>query len=239
MDNIPHEILQQANFVGPRFTGVFFFQNVFWRVTIPVVFGARAVDALAALTVMPQETKQRLATQADVLRQYLLLWADCVDYDIGFGQSKAIAPPGSFLSEMVNSTERELTSAIGDLCQQRPNSKAMHTCREAMEKALKAYLAHHANLTRDRAKNHFSHKLDKLTREVADHTPQSPLVELGKHLNEFAPYEDRYTSATYTWPRLWSVYRLTQFAAGEMVRSITGCNHRAQVESRTGFGGFI
>ena len=34
MGDIPYEILQQGGFIGPRFRGVFFFENVFWRVVI-------------------------------------------------------------------------------------------------------------------------------------------------------------------------------------------------------------
>jgi hypothetical protein len=237
MDNFPHEILQQGSFTGPRFRGVFFFQDVFWRVTVPLVMGTRQASAIDALSIMPQEMKQRLCSRDDAVRQYLLLWADCIDYDSGFQASHAIAVAGSFLGEMIDSTERELTSAITDLCQQRPNSKAMHSARDATEKALKAYLAHYANLTRARAKNEFGHKVDKLMQEVARHKPQSPLLEVDKHRGAFAPYEDRYTSTTYTWSELWGAYRLAQFTAAEVLRSITGRNQRANVQCHPVFTG--
>jgi hypothetical protein len=237
MDNIPHEILQGGGFIGPRFTGVFFFEDVFWRVAIPLVYGTRAVDALDALRIMPREIKQRLFTRENALREYLLLWADCFDYDTGFQDSHAIAAAGSFLGEMIDSTERELTSAIADLCQHRPNSKAMQSARDATEKAFKAYLAYHTNLIHAHAKKQFGHKLDKLIQEVARHTPQSPLLDVGKHLDAFAPYDDRYSSTTYTRPHLWRAYRLAQFTAAEVLRSMTGRNQRAAVERNPVFNG--
>jgi hypothetical protein len=44
MENIPYEVLQQGGFVEPRFTGVFLFQNVFWRVAIPLVAGTVSIN---------------------------------------------------------------------------------------------------------------------------------------------------------------------------------------------------
>ena len=125
--DIPFEVLQQGGFIGPRFTGVFFFEDVFWRVAIPLVYGRPTVNAINALRVMPAEMKQRLCSVRNTVREYLLLWADCFDYDTGFIDSHATFTAGSFLGEMIESTERELTSAIADLCQQHPNSKAMHS----------------------------------------------------------------------------------------------------------------
>jgi len=235
MDNIPHEILQQGGFIGPRFTGVYYFEDVFWRVAVPVVFGTRAVSALDALRLMPPDTKQRLTAREHAVREYLLLWADCFDYDTGFQDSRAAAPTDSFLGEMIESTERELTSTVADLCQQRPNAKAMHSARDTTEKALKAYLAHHANLSPIDAKKRFGHWLERLINEIAQRTPNSLLLEIAQYLSAFAPYEDRYSAKTYTRPELWRAYRLAQFAAAEVFRSITGRNQRAAVRTHAVF----
>jgi HEPN domain-containing protein len=224
MENIPHEVLQQGGFVGPRFTGVFFYRDVFWRVAIPIVFGTRAINALDALRIMPAETKRQLSAQVNEIREYLRLWADCYDYDSGYQRSKSLVSKGSFVDEMIESTERELNSAVADLCQQRPNSKARHSARDATEKALKALLGYHAGLTANEAKASFGHNLFKLTREVARQIPSSPLVEVQKRLDVFAPYEDRYTSNSYTRLELWNAYRLGQSVAAEVVRVITGVN---------------
>lgn len=229
MENIPHEILQQGGFVGPRFTGVFLFQDVFWRVSIPVISGTASVDALDALRIMPLETKRFLTSRRDDIRAYLKLWADCIDYDQGFMQSIQTTSKQSFLGEMIQSTERELNSAVTDLCQQRPNSKAVHSARDASEKALKAYLCHHTGLTHADAKNKFGHSLNKLVQEVSRHAPKSPLVLSQEDLGAFAPYEDRYTSNQYNRSQLWKAYRVAQFVAAEVLRSITGRNMLASV----------
>jgi hypothetical protein len=171
------------------------------------------------------------------VREYLLLWADCYDYDTGFQDSHHLLPAGSFALEMVASTEREITSCISDLCQQHPNAKAMHSARDATEKALKAYLAHHAQLTPESAKKKFSHRLDKLMQEITRRTPQSPIAAVANNLNVFAPYAARYTGTKYSRQELWQAYRLAQFAAAEVVRSITGRNERAVIQSHPPFNG--
>lgn len=229
MENIPHEVLQQGGFVGPRFTGVFLFQNVFWRVVIPIVMGTRSVSALDALRMMPLETKGLLSSRRNDLREYLKLWADCLDYDVGYQTASRSVTGGSFLGEMIESTERELTSAVADLCQQRPNAKAAHSSRDATEKALKAYLCHHAGLTRDEAKNKLGHNLSKVVQEVRLCTSSSSLALAQIDLDAFAPYEDRYSSNKYSREQLWRAYRVAQFVAGEVLRSITGRNMLAIV----------
>jgi hypothetical protein len=59
--------------------------------------------------------------------------------------------------------------------------------------------------------------------------PNSPLALLQSDLDAFAPYEDRYTSKTYTRAQLWKAYRLAQFATAEVLRSITERNLLAVV----------
>lgn len=229
MENIPHEVLQQGGFVGPRFTGVFLFQNVFWRVVIPIVMGTSSVNALDALRIMPSETKRLLSSRRNDLREYLKLWADCMDYDMGYQTAAQSVTQGSFLGEMIESTERELTSSVSDLCQQRPNAKAIHSARDATEKALKAYLCYHAGLTHNDAKYKLYHHLDKAILEVKLRTPKSPLVLAQADLDAFAPYDERYSSNTYSHERLWRAYRIAQFVAAEVLRSITGRNMLAVV----------
>lgn len=147
MGDIPYEALQGGGYVGPRFTGVFFFQDIFWRVVIPLVYGTCGINMLDALAVMPVETKRHLTANPNARREYMFLWADCIDYDMGFQDLGFTLDRTSFLNEMIQSTERELRSTINDLSQKHPNSNAMNSARNCAEKALKAFLCHHHKLT--------------------------------------------------------------------------------------------
>jgi hypothetical protein len=232
--DIPHEALQQGGFVGPRFRGVFFFKNVFWRVVIPLVFGTCGIKPLDGLAVMPEETKRHLLSNPGTRDEYLLLWADCVDYDMGFQGASRRLDPTSFLNEMVHSVDRELQSTIADLCQQRPNSNAMYSAMNCAEKALKGFLCFHDNLTMEQAKSQFGHKLGKLVREIHRLHPASELGAMEQQLDAFAPYSARYTDRVFSRPELWRAYRVAQFAAAELMRSITGRNVRADVQKGIG-----
>src|ERR1017187_9257343 len=72
MGDIPYEVLQQGGWVGPRFRGVFFFRDVFWRVVVPLVWGTRSINALDGLAVMPAQIKQRLVSVPKTRDEYLL-----------------------------------------------------------------------------------------------------------------------------------------------------------------------
>lgn len=183
---------------------------------------------------MPSETKQYVVRNPKTLEEYLLLWADCVDYEMGFQDLAPRLDHDSFLAEMVQSVERELQSTIADLCQQRPNSNAMHSARNCAEKALKAFLCFHDRLTAEQAKSRFGHGLDKLIGEIGRLHPASELSTLQGQLVAFAPYDARYSGRVFSRPVLWQAYRLAQFAAGEVMRSITGRNQRAAVRKRIG-----
>lgn len=229
MDDIPHEFLQQGGFVGPRFHGVFFFQNVYWRVVIPLVFGTCKLKPFDALATMPAQTKQYLISHGKKKREYVLLWADCIDYDLGFQTAAANPSQNAFLNEMIVSVDRELRSTISDLCQQRPNSNAMYSARNSVEKAFKGFLSFRDNLTSKRAKSQFAHDLDKLMKEIGRLYPTSELLTVQNQLGVFAPYQGRYTTATFSRVDLWTTYRIAQFAAAELTRAVTGRNQRAVV----------
>lgn len=230
MGDIPYEVLQQGGFVGPDFHGVFFFQNVYWRVVIPVVYGTVQLNPFSALATMPSQTRQYLESNNQRRREYLLLWADCIDYGLGFGAAIDNLNAKPFVEEMAKSVDRELRSAIAELCQKNPNSNAMYSARHCTEKALKGFLSLQSGLTAERAKSEFGHDLGKLMKEVKDLHPNSELISIENQLGTFAPYQDQYSSRSFSRDELWHAYRLAQFAAAELARAVSGRNLRVVVQ---------
>jgi hypothetical protein len=49
VNHLPYEFVQAGGYIGPTFTAVFFFENVFWRVVIPLVYGRPSVNIMASL----------------------------------------------------------------------------------------------------------------------------------------------------------------------------------------------
>lgn len=230
MGEIPHEVLQQGGFVGPRFHGVFFFQNVYWRVVIPLIFGTCRVDAFNALSTMPEQTKRHLRSNPDKCSEYVLLWVDCLDYDLGFQRATSNPSKNLFLNEMIRSVDRELNSAISELCQKSPNPNAMYSARNCLEKALKGFLAFKVDLSAEKAKSQFGHDLNKLTSALGEIQPVPQLASIRDQIGIFPLHLNHYTGQTFSPVDLWRAYRLAQFAAAELTRSVTGQNQRAGVQ---------
>lgn len=230
MGDIPYEVLQQGGFVGPHFHGVFFFQNVYWRVVIPLVFGTVKLNPFDALATMPTQTRRYIESNNQRRREYFLLWADCLDYGLGFGTTVDNLSAKPFVEEMVKSVDRELGSAVAELCQKNPNPNAMYSARQCVEKALKGFLSFQTGLTAKKAKSEFSHNLGRLIKEIKNLCPNSELISIENQLDAFAPYQDQYSGRVFSRDELWHAYRLAQFAAAELVRAISGRNQRAVIQ---------
>ncbi len=229
LDNIPYEFVQGGGYVGPDFTGVFFFENVFWRVVIPIVVVGQGypVNVVASLIAMPEPVSRRLV-KGNKSSEYKLHWADCFDYD--YGRNHVRMQPGSAEStDLIESADRDLLSTIADLSQHEPNSNAMHNARMATERALKALLCSRYGYTLDRLKKGFGHDLQALLAEVISKEPTTELSEVRLEIDQFRPYDERYKGLTYSRQELWTAYRVAQFTTAALMRTLTPYNQRASM----------
>ena len=226
VNNVPYEFVQAGGYFGPTFTAVFFFENVFWRVVIPRVYGAISVNTMASLVAMPARLQQRLMQNTCTREAFVALWADSIDYDMG-REYLMMQPHSDPASELVTSIDRDLQSTIADLSQERPNSNAMHNARMTTEKALKAFLCFRHGFTVGAVKKQFQHDLEKAAAEVVARSPQSEMAQVQPDIQGFAPYADRYTDRQYSRPELWTAYRCAQFAASSLIRCLTPFNQRS------------
>lgn len=224
---MPYERAQAGGCFGPEFTSVFFFENVFWRVVIPVVFGTDvSVDTLASLVTMPACLRSRLVNLPKIRAAYKEHWRDCMDYYLGRDAVRmrfvhdevGMEPITGLPSGFVEGLDRDLRSAIADLSQDEPNSNAMHNARMAAEKALKSFLCLRHGYTEASVKRDFGHDIDKLMAEIARMAPGSEFATLQAHVKTFASYSDRYTDMCYGRADLWNAYRFAQFAAAALMR---------------------
>ena len=234
MNDVPYEFVQAGGYFGPTFTAVFFFENVFWRVVIPIVFGTPSVNVMESLVAMPPNLRQHLVQNTRSREDFKAHWADCIDYDQGF-DCFMMQPPNGPATELVTSANGDLLSTIANLSQQEPNSNAMHDARLATEKVLNAFLCFRHGFTVDRAKKQFDHNLEKLAAEVVARDPQSDLAQLQPEVRSFAPYSGRYANKQYARPELWAAYRRAQFAASSLMRVLTPYNQRAAMGSQAAF----
>jgi hypothetical protein len=229
VNEVPYEFAQAGGYFGPTFTSVFFFENVFWRVVVPVVFGTHVqVNMLESLVAMPVGLRQHLVQSVAAQECYKAHWVDCLDYDQGRGYFNA-QPPSAPETQLVVAADRDLLSTIADLAQDAPNSNAMHNARLATEKALKAFLCFRHRFTVDEVRTKFGHDVKKLATQVVACDPESELAQLLPAVRSFAPHRDRYANRIYSRSELWTVYQCAQFANSSLMRVLTPHNQRSHM----------
>ncbi len=69
--------------VGSLFTGTYYFDAYFWRVSIPLAYGIVPLNPLDSIEGASDSVKTQIQTNKERFTDYLFLWVDTMDY--GFG----------------------------------------------------------------------------------------------------------------------------------------------------------
>jgi len=216
---------KDSHLVGALYTGAFHFDAAFWPVVIPMGYGEFNLGAREALPDVPQPVLDAIFSSADAVERFKSIWADCLDYGLGFSDCHLFAPR-SLADRLALSADKEIRSCVTALLETRPNPKAMESARMATEMALKAYVCtRQPSLTEDDLKRTFRHGLDELLNHALTLAPGSELQLLAGRLAGFPPVGDRYSGKSYSPAELWQPYKTAQFAAAAFIRSVTTRNH--------------
>jgi hypothetical protein len=216
-----------AHHLGSVFRAAFYFDAAFWPVDIPLVFGTVRLNAFDMLTGMPLSVKQRIGREPNLM-EFVLFWANCVDY--GYGQEEALraVQVTKFGQELFQSAHRELIATTAVLLERRQNPKALESSRMALEMFLKAFIAVHRGLNQKQAKN-LGHDLDAALKECVRIDPNSELKELLGQLKVFPPIDARYQALHVPAHDQWRGYAVTMFCAATIIRGLTGTDIRSTI----------
>lgn len=218
--------------VGSLFTGVFYYDSSFWPVDVFIGYGRCELNALASLQAMPDSMKEELMSAPQTAWPYVLTWANTVDYGYGIDDLEKTLPRGAtFALSLLKNADREMRSAVAQLLEHRPNTKAAMSCRMATEIFLKAFLVLKAQFS-EREVRAFSHHLDKLLSKIREIDAVHDVLHIEKELAAFPTISDRYTGAELTVRALWRAYEVALHAAAAVVRSFTDRNLRSAVISQ-------
>ena len=216
--------------IGSLFTGVFYFDACFWPVSIPMGYGTYALNALDSLESMPEKLKEELMSDRHQAWDYVLFWADCVDYGYGFDDLSKTEKMDTFGRKLLNSGNAELNAAISQLCEFRPNSKSMMSSRMAVEMFLKALIAIKEGLSEGEAKK-LGHKLDAAIDRCISLTNDEMLKAVRKDLGIYPSIDERYSGKESPYQDLWKAYAVAQCIATAVIRTFTDRDIRPQVLS--------
>lgn len=217
--------------IGSLFTGVYYFDSCFWPVSIPMGYGTYALNALDSLVSMPEQLKNDIMSVSPQVWDYVLFWADCVDYGYGFDDLSKRGGIDPFGIKLLKSGHAELNAAISQLCEFRPNSKSSMSSRMAVEMFLKALIAIKEGLSESGAKK-LGHNLDAAMDKCISLTNDKTLIAAKKEISIFPAIDERYSGTESAHSELWKTYAIAQCVATAVIRTFTDRDIRPQIISR-------
>jgi hypothetical protein len=208
--------------IGSLYTGAYYYDSCLWPVFIQIAYGRVKLDARDALKTMPDSIVATLFKDRNRVAEYVLVWADCVDYGFGIDDLKKTAGFGKFAQELLNSGDQQLRATVALLLQDRPSPKATEFARMSTEMFLKAFLAARTGLTEQQAKNKIGHDIGKALIMCLDFDTKSELKDIQPHLNVFPDIGDRYKGSDEPLKEIWRAYAIAQCAGTTVARALSG-----------------
>lgn len=223
-----------AHAVGSLFTGTFYFDAYFWKVSIPLAYGNAFMNAFDSIEDFPEPVKKQLMDSRDHQFDYCSLWVDLMDYTYGMDDLRHGGGVSGFAARLATSADRELRATVRLLTEppQHPNPKAMESARMATEMFLKAYLAAHSGLNESDAQRQLGHNLVKAAETCERISKPDEFGDVKNRVSIFPPVGARYEGQYYDSGTLWAAYCIAQFVGTVFVRSLTDRDSRAQMFSR-------
>ncbi len=217
-----------AHHIGSMFTGTFFYDSCFWAVDIPVGYGQFNLEAPNCLRSMSASIKEGLMSSPPDVLKYALLWVDCLDYCYGFDDIQKTFEANSFGFSLLNNADRELRTAVAQLLEHHPNSKASMSSRMAVEIYLKAFLVLKAGFPETQVKA-LNHRLGDILEKCEEVATGHDILKIKNELTVFPAIHDRYTGKELPSTTLWQAYGIAQYVAASVVRTFTDRDSRAQL----------
>jgi hypothetical protein len=213
---------------GSIFTGAFYFDMAFWKVTVQPGFGQFSFNPFECLA-LPDQLK--LALSRDEELTYIALFADCFDY--GYGASELIHNDESktgFAHELLRSADQKLNAVIHLLFEERPNPTAIESARMTTEIFLKTFLAFKTGLTEKEAKDKIGHDLKKALKRCVEFDSKTELQNIESMLHCFPNVGDRYKGAEKTPGEINLAYEVAQITAAIVMRNLSGRDIRPSIK---------
>jgi hypothetical protein len=221
-----------AQSAGSLFESTYFYDAAFWVVSIPIVYGSVKMNALDSLSNMPIKIKSDLERDSKSVWNYLIYWADCIDYGMGIEDLRSSSGLDEFGRQLLLSGDAELRSAASLLLTKKSNTRAILVCRMAVELFLKSYIAATRGLSKKEAKS-INHDLERAFDIFIEITGFSHLGQIRSKLSVFPPFDARYEDRQVSLQELWDGFALAQSAGVTLVRRFTDRNTASKILGRT------
>ena len=214
--------------VGLLHQGVYYYDSAFWSVSIPIIYGSVQLNALDALHEMPQKIKSSLFENRKAIWEYVIFWADCIDFGYAYDDLYSSENHDTFGRQFLCAGYEELSSATTLLLEHRPNKRAIMNCRMATEMLLKCFIAFKDGLTESQAKR-LGHNLENIFDRFLDISNYQHLSESKGLLRVFPDIHERYKAQEVDNSSLFDGYCFAQSIGALIARAFTDRNTLPQV----------
>jgi len=204
--------------VGGMYESAFYFDSEFWAVDIPIMYGTVSIAPFDYIRDMPETTINVLSRTVGA--QYLVFWADCIDYAMGFDELLGNKHLDEFGIELLAAADQELRSTATLLLERRPKSRAVLAARMATELFIKSFIALTRGLSKKEAKS-IGHDLEKGLDEflrTSGLTNWQPLID---RLSVFPPVAERYREQSVSNSSLADAFAIAQSLGAVTTREFT------------------
>lgn len=198
---------------------VFFYKEVFWRLSFPVVYGRCQLQPCDSLKDMPDAViKDLLEDKHEDFSEWWFLVADYA-YSVSNFHAKQKNKYGLELFLAADQKIREVVPLL--LKRPRPESGVNLICRDAVEVYLKAFLAFKGRIYDDAGGKKYSHGLGALLLDcIKEGKNQSTWESFEPGLALLPDVSGRYQAQEVTPRTLWANYSLVVSIGAEILRDI-------------------
>ncbi len=198
----------------------FLYDEAFWPVYVPVIYGSCVVDPIRSIAGMPNAVLQALGFDSAARDELDAHWFDCSHH---MNNHRLI--DGDQLPELARNFlaggEKSLFAAVESLLAIPPNPKAAELSRDAFESILKGFAVVKTALTLEEAIK-IRHRLPKLVQHCALALPVSETTRLEKACSLYPKVDVRYEKTAFSTRQLWECYSEAQHAMAISLRIISG-----------------
>jgi hypothetical protein len=205
-----------AHAIGPLYTGVFFYDACFWPVTIPIFYGRVRLDAFKALETMPDAIKGAIKGDPRACHVLAEHWRNCLEFALGFDVLRKSSRLDPKAHAFLRNGEAELTGAMAQLLELRPNLKAILMLRQACEIFLKVLLIQEKNLSDDALKK-LGHDIRRLAQACMAAVGGAEFQAVDQCATVFPPVAARYDGTPASPSQVFDAVALTQMVAAAVV----------------------
>ena len=219
-----------AHAIGVLYESCCFYDATFWKVVVPIGYGTFKLNALEALPEMPHSVKNALMSDPPSRLNYMLFWADCVDFGYGYDDMIKLNREDKFGLEMLRASYEELQAAKSMLLEHRINRRAMMASRMSTEMILKSYIAMKVGLSDQEAMS-LGHNLEKSFHRFIEAAGNIKLKALEPLTAVFPEIHRRYEGQRHNPSDLWLAFGFAQTLAAYLTREFTDRDMQSQILS--------